>query len=124
MWLLPVPELPSAMIFSRRSTYSERASSITNALFKDGSAAKSKLSRLFTVGNLAALMRRWIADKPRPPRGAADCDRQGPQLDRRVDARSSDEFRRDRPPGRKGRAAHPAAGAAGLPLPPDRCGPP
>jgi hypothetical protein len=45
MWLLPVPELPTAMIFSRRSAYSERASSITNALFKDGSAAKSKLCR-------------------------------------------------------------------------------
>jgi hypothetical protein len=58
MWLLPVPELPSAMMFSRRSTYSQRASSITSALFKDGSAAKSKLSRLFTVGNFAALMRR------------------------------------------------------------------
>ncbi len=34
MWLLPVPELPTAMMFSRRSTYSERASSITSALFK------------------------------------------------------------------------------------------
>src|SRR6516225_8698185 len=58
MWLLPVPELPIAMMFSRRSMYSERASSMTRALFNDGSAAKSKLSRLLTAGNLAALMRR------------------------------------------------------------------
>ena len=30
--ILPVPELPTAMMFSRRSTYSQRASSITSAL--------------------------------------------------------------------------------------------
>ena len=58
MWLLPVPLLPTAMMFSRRSTYSERASSMTSALLRLGKAAKSKLSRLFTVGNLAALIRR------------------------------------------------------------------
>ena len=40
MWLLPVPELPTAMTFSRRSTYSERASSITSALFKSGNAGE------------------------------------------------------------------------------------
>jgi DNA invertase Pin-like site-specific DNA recombinase len=44
-------ELPTAMTFSR-------ASSMTRALFNEGSAAKSKLSRLLTAGNLAALMRR------------------------------------------------------------------
>ena len=58
MWLLPVPELPTAMMFSRRSTYSERASSMASALFNDGNASKSKLSSVFTAGNLAALMRR------------------------------------------------------------------
>jgi hypothetical protein len=62
---LPVPELPTAITFSRRSTYSERASSITSALFKSGNAAKSKLSRLFTVGNLAALMRRSTVRRSR-----------------------------------------------------------
>src|SRR4029078_7495126 len=38
--------------------YSQRASSRTNALLSEGIAVKSKLSRLFTVGNLASLMRR------------------------------------------------------------------
>ena len=32
MWVLPVPLLPTAMIFSRRCTYSHRASSITRRL--------------------------------------------------------------------------------------------
>ena len=50
MWLLPVPLLPTAMTFSRRSTYSERASSSTNVFLSDGSARKSKLSRLLTAG--------------------------------------------------------------------------
>jgi hypothetical protein len=36
----------------------ERASSRTKALLSDGSAVKSKLSRLFTVGNRASLRRR------------------------------------------------------------------
>jgi hypothetical protein len=35
-----------------------RASSSTNILFSDGNARKSKLSRLLTVGNRAALIRR------------------------------------------------------------------
>src|SRR5436189_5126477 len=46
------------MIFSRRVTYSERASSSTRVLLRDGTAAKSKLSRLFTAGNRASLIRR------------------------------------------------------------------
>src|SRR3982074_2324448 len=58
MWVLPVPLLPTAMIFSRRVTYSERASSSTRVLLSDGMAAKSKLSRLFTDGNRASLIRR------------------------------------------------------------------
>ena len=52
---LPVPELPSAMIFSRRSTYSHRANSRTSILLSDAMALKSKLSRLLTAGNLACL---------------------------------------------------------------------
>jgi hypothetical protein len=51
MWVLPVPLLPTAMMFSRRVTYYERASSSTKVLLSDGMAAKSKLSRLFTAGN-------------------------------------------------------------------------
>ena len=39
-------------------TYSERASSSTRVLLSDGMAAKSKLSRLFTAGNRASLIRR------------------------------------------------------------------
>ena len=45
------------MMFSRRVTYSERASSSTRVLLSDGMAAKSKLSRLFTAGNRARLWR-------------------------------------------------------------------
>jgi len=58
--VLPVPLLPTAITFSRRARYSQRASSSTNILllFREGIAAKSKLSRLFTVGNRASLMRR------------------------------------------------------------------
>ncbi len=58
MWLLPVPELPTAMMFSRRVTYSGRASSSTKLLLSEGRARKSKLSRLLTAGNLASLVRR------------------------------------------------------------------
>src|ERR1035437_11096018 len=58
MCVLPVPLLPTAMMFSRRVTYSERASSSTRVLLSDGMAAKSKLSRLFTDGNRASLIRR------------------------------------------------------------------
>ena len=43
------------MMFSRRVTYSERASSSTRVLLSDGMAAKSKLSRLFTAWNLRFL---------------------------------------------------------------------
>ncbi len=52
------PLLPSAMTFSRRATYSERASSSTRVLLSEGMAVKSKLSRLLTAGNLASLIRR------------------------------------------------------------------
>ena len=44
MCVLPVPELPTAMMFSRRVTYSGRAGSF-EVLLSDG-MAKSKLSRL------------------------------------------------------------------------------
>ena len=57
MWVLPVPLLPMAMTFSRRSTYSHTASRVTSCLFTDGIARKSKVSRLLTVGKRAALIR-------------------------------------------------------------------
>src|SRR5215212_8043395 len=57
-WVLPVPLLPSAMMFSRRATYSQRASSSTRALLSDGRARKLKLSRLLVAGNRASLIRR------------------------------------------------------------------
>src|SRR5438270_12815445 len=60
MCVLPVPLLPTAIMFSRRVMYSQRASSRTNILLSEGIAVKSKLSRLFTVGNRASLMRRSI----------------------------------------------------------------
>ena len=44
-----------------RSHDRARASSSTKALFSDGSARKSTLSRLFTAGNFASLMRRSTA---------------------------------------------------------------
>src|SRR6202171_5033415 len=55
MWVFPVPLLPTAITFSRRATYSQRASSSTNVLLSEGIAANSKLSRLFTVGNTRLL---------------------------------------------------------------------
>ena len=58
MWVLPVPLLPTAMTFSRRWMYSQRASSITSALFSDGMAGKSKVSMLLTAGKRAARIRR------------------------------------------------------------------
>ena len=82
-WVLPVPLFPTAMTFSRRWMYSQRASSSTRDLFSDGMAGKSKVSRLFTAGNRAARMRRStrarrrfvdegleaaINDRPRPGR--------------------------------------------------------
>src|SRR6201996_4415130 len=54
MCVLPVPLLPRAMTFSRRVMYSQRASSRTKLLLSEGIAVKSKLSRLFTVGNRAS----------------------------------------------------------------------
>src|SRR5262249_28359855 len=60
MCVLPVPLLPTAITFSRRAMYSPRASSRTNVLLSEGIAVKSKLSRLFTVGNRASRMRRSI----------------------------------------------------------------
>ena len=58
MWVLPVPLLPTAMTFSRRWMYSQRASSISRDLFTEGMAGKSKVSRLLTAGNRAARTRR------------------------------------------------------------------
>src|SRR6516164_9828730 len=43
MWVFPVPLLPTAITFSRRATYSQRASSSTNVLLSEGIAANSKL---------------------------------------------------------------------------------
>ena len=57
-WVLPVPLLATAMIFSRRCTYSQRASSSTRDLFTEGMAVQSKVSRLLTAGNRAARVRR------------------------------------------------------------------
>ena len=51
---LPVPELPSAMMLSRRRMYSQRASSSTSILLRLGMAVKSNVSRLFTAGKRAA----------------------------------------------------------------------
>ena len=45
---------PAAMTFSRRWMHPHRASSITRALFTDGMAGKSEVSRLFTAGKRAA----------------------------------------------------------------------
>jgi hypothetical protein len=53
------------MTFSRRVTYSERASSSTRVLLSEGMAAKSKLSRLLTAGNLASLIRRSTVRRSR-----------------------------------------------------------
>ena len=47
-----------AITLSRLWMYSQRANSITMALFGDGMAGKSKLSKLFTAGNRAARIRR------------------------------------------------------------------
>ena len=58
MCVLPVPLLPMAITFSRRSMYSQRASCVTSCLFTDGMAGKSKASRLFTAGKRAALILR------------------------------------------------------------------
>src|SRR3954471_2122803 len=49
------------MTFSRRSIHSPRASSSTCILLRLGITLKSKLSRLLTAGNLAALIRRSMA---------------------------------------------------------------
>src|SRR3954466_5155724 len=70
MWLLPVPELPSAITFSRARMYSHRARSRTSILFRLGMAAKSKLSRLFTAGNRALRCRPGLV---RRARWAAPC---------------------------------------------------
>jgi hypothetical protein len=53
-----VPLLPTAMMFSRRPTYSEWAKSSTSDLLSERIAANSKPSRLLTAGNLASLIRR------------------------------------------------------------------
>ena len=47
-----------SMTLSRRWMYSHRASSMTMALFIEGMARKSKVSRLFTAGKRAARIRR------------------------------------------------------------------
>ena len=56
--LVPVPELPSVMTFSRRSPYAQRARSSTSALLSEGMTLKSKASRLLITGKRAALIRR------------------------------------------------------------------
>jgi hypothetical protein len=64
-WVLPVPDGPRAMTFSRRSTNAQRASSMVSTLLSEGIALKSKLSRLLVAGNFAALMRRSIIRRSR-----------------------------------------------------------
>ena len=59
MWVLPVPLLPSAMRFSRRSMYSRaggRELQDQRLVERAGMTLKSKLSRLLTTGKRAALM--------------------------------------------------------------------
>ena len=56
--VLPVPLFPTAMTFSRRSTYSHLANCVTRCLFSDGMARKSKVSRLLVAGKRAALILR------------------------------------------------------------------
>ena len=46
------------MTFSRFWTYSQRANSITSALFTDGMAVKSKVSKVLTAGKRADRIRR------------------------------------------------------------------
>ena len=55
IWVLPTPEGPSAIMFSRRATNSPRASSSTNFLLSLGIASKSKLSRVLCAGNRCRL---------------------------------------------------------------------
>ena len=55
MWVLPVPDGPRAMTFSRRSTHSQRASSSTCILVSAGMALKSEVSRLLTAGKFGGL---------------------------------------------------------------------
>ena len=53
-----MPLLPTAMTFSRHWVYSQGASSITSALFTEGMARKSKVSKLLTAGKRAERIRR------------------------------------------------------------------
>jgi hypothetical protein len=55
---LPVPDGPSARQFSRLSIHSQRISSKTSALFSDGWAAKSNVSKLLACGKRASRIRR------------------------------------------------------------------
>jgi hypothetical protein len=68
MWLLPVPELPIAMMFSRRSMYSERASSMTRALFNEGSHRTRVVARRRPIGCSYLFIARWSE----APRGLDD----------------------------------------------------
>ena len=53
-----MPLLPTAMMFSPRSMYSQWANCVTICLFTDGTAPKSKVSRPFSAGKRAALILR------------------------------------------------------------------
>ena len=64
-WVLPVPLLPRAMMFSRRRMYSQRANSRTSILLSPGMAMKSNVSKFFTTGNRAARMRRSTVRRSR-----------------------------------------------------------
>ena len=52
------PLLPRAMILSRATTYSQRASSSTSVLLSDGMAAKSNCRDSSPLENRASLIRR------------------------------------------------------------------
>ena len=60
MWVFPAPEFPNARMFSLRSMNSQRARFSTSALFKDGIARKSKVSRRLTTSDLAGRIRRSV----------------------------------------------------------------
>jgi hypothetical protein len=74
MCVLPVPELPNASTFSLRPIHSQRASSTTSFLFKEGTARKSYVSKLLVTGNLAALIRRSAARRYRSTTSCSRCD--------------------------------------------------
>ena len=83
MWVLPVPRVADRDDVLAPLDILERASSSTSVLLSDGNAMKSKLSRLLTVGNFAALIRRSTI---RRSRSISSSLGQPQQITRMVDA--------------------------------------